>query len=105
VKSWVFILTGVIVALGLAEEVGGSIIEDLRTIGEVPEHFDTMLATRVIWLVMQLWCKSWLSHALGHVERAYGRLLRLMPVVAVDEHVDTPAHGHCVVELGVILGV
>jgi len=37
-KSWVFILIGVIVALGLDEVVGGLIVEDLRTIGEVLGH-------------------------------------------------------------------
>jgi hypothetical protein len=43
VKSWVFILIGVIVRLRLEEEVGSSIVEDFRTLGKELGHFDDVV--------------------------------------------------------------
>tara|TARA_B110000208_G_scaffold141535_1_gene170824 strand:+ start:672 stop:842 length:171 start_codon:yes stop_codon:yes gene_type:complete len=42
-KSWVFILIGVIVPVSLSEEVGGSVIEDFRTLGKELGHFDDVV--------------------------------------------------------------
>ena len=48
-KSWVFILIGVIVAFGLEEEVGGSIIEDLCTICKRLGHSDEVTIHVEFW--------------------------------------------------------
>jgi hypothetical protein len=49
VKSWVFILIGVIVAFGFDEVVGGSVIEDLCAIGEGLGHLDEVIISVEFW--------------------------------------------------------
>ena len=48
-KSWVFILIGVIVAFGFDEVVGGSVIEDLCAIGEGLGHLDEVTISVEFW--------------------------------------------------------
>ena len=48
-KSWVLILIGVIVAFGFDEEVGSSIIEDLRTICKRLGHLDEVTIHVEFW--------------------------------------------------------